>query len=438
MSPNLRYLNLSGNKRLEIKLPTHSLHRDRGTSRRHLADFENMYHLRTIGLMDVMTTFMENIPTDSIDRRVRTTPSHVGNMTYGIADMIDKTETPSLFDLVVPQFRAQRNEFVFAMFGRAHSLGANNRLAKFLHEHFAAALCEQLTDEPKLETIPDALRRTFLALNKHVYEHLSRRIGREGSITSTNTGSSARKDEMPVGGASGIAVYLVDGIMFVANVGNALAVVSRAGQAMPVSKQHTPWDGDEASRIRSAEGWISPTGLMNGEMDVSRSLGHFKLAPMINCCPAIHMHELDETDDFLIMASGGLWDFVSFQTAIDIARAGGNADPMIAAQKLRDLAISYGARGSIMVMVVNMRGSLQPQSEAERRRMRASLPLTVALPELPATMHIVCYALVRWWRPVLTWSLSYSQALASYSSGNPSCSIAFLPSAEPSPCTPRP
>jgi adenylate cyclase len=66
---------------------------------------------------------------------------------------------------------------------------------------------------------------------------------------------------VPVGGASGIAVYLVDRIMFVGNVGNALAVLSRARHAMPVSKQYDLWDRDEAVRIRSAEGWISPAGL---------------------------------------------------------------------------------------------------------------------------------------------------------------------------------
>jgi hypothetical protein len=67
-----------------------------------------------------------------------------------------------------------------------------------------------------------------------------------------------------VGGASGIAVYLIDHITFVADVGNALAVVSRAKHATPVSKQHDPWDRDEATRIRSAEGWILPAGLTNG------------------------------------------------------------------------------------------------------------------------------------------------------------------------------
>jgi adenylate cyclase len=376
MSPNLRYLNLSGNKRLEIKPEPHSHIRDQAHTkeRRHLADFENMQHLRMIGLMDVTTTFMENVPGESLERRVRTTASDVGSMTYGIADTVGKNEALSMWDLVVPRFRENRREALFAMFGRAQALGSNNRLAKFLHEHFATVLREHLAQEPKMDGVPDSLRRTFLALNKYSYEALSPLTGRKSSVASTATAHGpGRKDEVPAGGASGIVVYVVDQIMFVANVGNALAVVSRGGQAMPVSKKHDPWDREEAARIRSAEGWISPAGLTNNEVDLSRSFGFYKLAPVISCCPTVNVHELDMTDDFLIIANRGLWDYVSFQTAVDIARAGENANPMIAAQKLRDLAISYGAAGSIMIMVVNVRGLTKPQGEPVRKNTRASI-----------------------------------------------------------------
>jgi hypothetical protein len=60
---------------------------------------------------------------------------------------------------------------------------------RFLHEHFAATLREELTEQRKLNGIPDALRLTFLALNKHVYEHLNPLIGRKGSLASKITAS---------------------------------------------------------------------------------------------------------------------------------------------------------------------------------------------------------------------------------------------------------
>jgi adenylate cyclase len=84
------------------------------------------------------------------------------------------------------------------------------------------------------------------------------------------------------------------------------------------------------------------------------------------------VHELDETNNFLIIAHRGLWDYVSFQTGVDIGRAGENAKSTIVAQKLRDLAISCGAGGDIMIMVVNMRGLFKPQGEVQRRHARVA------------------------------------------------------------------
>jgi hypothetical protein len=56
-------------------------------------------------------------------------------------------------------------------------------------------------------------------------------------------------------------------------------------------------------------------------------------------------------DEFVIIANRGLWDYVSYQTAVDIAQG---TEPMIAAQKLRDFAIGCGAEGSTMIMVIGV------------------------------------------------------------------------------------
>ena len=48
-----------------------------------------------------------------------------------------------------------------------------------------------------------------------------------------------------------------------------------------------------------------------------------------------------------------VWDYMSYQTAVDIARTE-RGDPMIAAQKLRDFSISYEVEGSTMIMVIDV------------------------------------------------------------------------------------
>lgn len=325
-----------------------------------LSDFDHLPHLRVLGLMDVTTTFMKRIPDESEDRRVRTSLSEVNGMAYGIADTLGRDHI-TMFDLVQPEFRNSRNETIFAMFGRASPFGSNNKLSKYLHDNFLTVFEAQLQlmeDDDGPEAVPHALRRTFLKLNKYTYEHLltAASTSRKMSATSVSTTATGLR-EIPLvkGGASGIVAYLVEKTLYVANAGNALAVVSRHGTAHAVSKKHDPFDREETTRIRAAEGWVSPKGLVNDEIDLSRSFGFYSLSPIVNPRPAVYMHTLDAADEFLIIANRGLWDYVPFQTAVDIARSE-RADPMIAAQKLRDFAISYGADGSIMIMVISFAG----------------------------------------------------------------------------------
>ena len=71
-------------------------------------------------------------------------------------------------------------------------------------------------------------------------------------------------------GVSGIAIYIVEKMLFAANAGDSLAVVSRQGVSIEILKKHYPYDREETARIRSAEGFISPPGLVNDEVEVSK------------------------------------------------------------------------------------------------------------------------------------------------------------------------
>ena len=364
---NLRYLNLSGNKRLEIKPDTSpKLSRDQN-QRKVLADFSSLLQLRVLGLMDVTTIFVPTIPDENEDRRVRTSSSEVNQMAYGIADTLGKTDHVTMFDLVQPQFRQNTNEAVFALFGRAQPISSNNRFSKYIRDNFLLVFSKHLEDLDKDDTVPDALRRTFLRLNKMGYDYLysSAYNQRKTSHASISTAYYPEKSSGR-SGASGIVVYISDKTLYVANSGNALAVISRHGQAVMLSRKHDPFE--EIGRIRSAEGWVSPKGLVNDEIDVSRSFGFFHLLPVVNACPDTYTWSISEVDEFIIVGNRGLWDFVSPQTAVDIARQE-RADPMIAAQKLRDFAISYGADGSTMIMVIKVSDIFNPgPREATRRK----------------------------------------------------------------------
>ncbi len=375
---NLKYLNLSGNKHLRIQ--TWQRQGDREGPNNGLLDrlagFQELTQLRVLGLMDVTTTLAVNIPDDTEDRRVRTSVTLVNQLQYGIADNLGNREYLSMFDLVQPAFRESRDEAIFAMFGRSHASPHNTHISKFLHDNFVSTFTEQLKalDLSKGESHPDALRRTFLKLNRLTHDHLfsaysTNASGRKMSQAShrsagTLFGMNAADAASGVSsiGASGVVAYFRGHHLFVANVGNALAVMSRRGQAQVVSVKHEPFDRNEIMRIRAAEGWVSPKGLVNDEADVSRSFGYYHLLPIVNARPDVSSLKLSELDEFLIIANNGLWDFVSYQTAVDIARSE-RADPMIAAQKLRDFAVSYGSEGTTMIMVISLAGMFTPRGQ---------------------------------------------------------------------------
>ncbi|KAI8098722.1 uncharacterized protein BX664DRAFT_363060 [Halteromyces radiatus] len=340
----LKYLNLSGNKRLEIK----KTHPDPANPKeKDLSDFSALTRLRMLGLMDI-TILGVSTPEEFHNRRVRTSPSEVNSMAYGIADWLGPSDHLATWDLVMPRFRNNDDESIFGLFDGRKNSKSGCKLTKYLNDNLTYHFYNELRKTKGDDTIVSAVRRMFLSLQKE----LGSSIGEE-------------KDS----GASAVMCYIVGTKLYVANVGDALAVISRNnGQAFEITQKHIPLNPSEISRIRSAGGYVSNAGLLNGELNVSRSFGHFHLIPVVNANPYISTIDLTEDDEFVIMASRGLWDRMSYQTAVDVARTEKD-DLMAAAQKLRDFAITYGADDNIMVMVIGV-SDLFDKRDKRYRHMR--------------------------------------------------------------------
>ncbi|KAI8331028.1 phosphatase 2C-domain-containing protein [Chlamydoabsidia padenii] len=356
----LKYLNLSGNKRLEIK----QMHPESfNPNDKNLSDFSALTKLRMLGLMDI-TILGVTTPEEYYDRRVRTSPTEVNNMGYGIADWLGPSDHLSTWDLVIPRFRNKDDECLFALFDGCRRSKTGCRLTKYLNDSLTYHLTNELVKTKQDDTVVSAIRRTFLGLEKGLGI---------GSNTGVNEPGNATNDEANLlhfsSGASAAMCYISGTKLYVANVGDVFVVLSRnSGQVHEITQKHIPLNPSETSRIRAAGGYVSNSGLLNDELPVSRSFGYFHLVPVINANPYISVMELTENDEFLIMASQGLWDCMSYQTAVDVARTE-KSDYMIAAQKLRDFAISYGADESIMVMVIGV-GDMFDQREKKFRNYR--------------------------------------------------------------------
>ncbi|KAL2758763.1 hypothetical protein ACRALDRAFT_2040863 [Sodiomyces alcalophilus JCM 7366] len=379
LNPKLRYLNLSGNKRLEIKqtvVGPGALNRDQ------LADFNRLQNLRVLGLMDVTLTH-PTIPDQSEDRRVRTSGSVAGYLPYGMADTLGKYEHLSTVDLVVPRFNSSETSTLLGLFdGQALSSGGS-KLAKYLHENFGQVLTKELKQlNSRLNETPvDALRRAFLSLNKDLVTSATQHI--DDRPLKVHKGSSQpvalSKEDLNSGGVATIA-YLQGTELYVANVGDAQAMLIRTdGSHKILTRKHDPAEPAERQRIREAGGWVSRNGKLNDTLEVSRAFGYIDLMPAVQAAPYITNVTIREQDDIILLGTRKLWECMSPGLIVDVARSE-RGDLMRASQKLRDLAIAYGSTSKIMVMLLGV-SDLKRRMERIRHRGQSIMQYPSGVPE---------------------------------------------------------
>ncbi|KAL9044452.1 MAG: hypothetical protein Q9214_002410, partial [Letrouitia sp. 1 TL-2023] len=379
---NLKYLNFSGNKRLEIK-PSRAVATNGIREGVDMTSFSILQHLRVLGLMDVTLT-VPTVPEQSEDRRVRTTGSLAGTLSYGMADSLGRHEHLSTIDMVVPKFRGHESETLLGLFDGQSSSSGGSKLAKYLHENFSIHFTEELNRlRLEVESPSDALRRTFLALNKELAtvasqsledkEHRAPHLSHRGSAA----GQTLNTDDINSGGVATV-MFLDNMELYLAHVGDAQAMLlhSDGGHKM-LTRRHSPGDPMERERIRRAGGYVSRHGKLNEVLDVSRAFGYIQMMPAVMAAPDIVNVTLREQDEMILIASRELWEYMAPDVVVDVARSE-RGDLMRAAQKLRDLAMAFGATGKIMVMVIGV----SDLKKRERNRYRAQ-SLSMGPSQLP-------------------------------------------------------
>mmetsp|Transcript_16606 Transcript_16606/g.26325 ORF Transcript_16606/g.26325 Transcript_16606/m.26325 type:complete len:295 (-) Transcript_16606:72-956(-) len=157
-------------------------------------------------------------------------------------------------------------------------------------------------------------------------------------------------------GSTAIIVWIIHNVMYIANLGDSRAVLGTGGRAVALSKDHKPGDPVERKRIEALGGFV----MMNcgalrvqGELATSRALGDVHLKPYVGAKPDIRPRHIGENDDFLIIASDGLWDVVKPQEAVDlVSRQPGVST---AAPALVEMAMSLNTNDNVTVIVVDLK-----------------------------------------------------------------------------------
>ncbi|KAF2195275.1 PP2C-domain-containing protein [Zopfia rhizophila CBS 207.26] len=383
---NLKYLNLSGNKRLEIK-PSGPFSGGGAAMRegRDLTDFTSLINLRVLGLMDV-TMMVPSVPEQTEDRRVRTSGSAVGTMAYGMADSLGRNEHVSTMDMVIPRFRSHDDEQILGMFDGQPLAGGGSKIAKYLYDNFKHRFSDELEKLRPPEDPMDALRRTYLSLNKELATSATQSLEKNASAaTMTHRGSVSipelGDDELNSGSVATV-LYLKEMELYISNVGDAQALLIRSeGGHKILTRKHDPAEPSERSRIREAGGFVSRQGKLNDVLEVSRAFGYVQMSPSVIAAPHILHLTLGDTDEMILMASRELWEYLTPDFAVDVARSERN-DLMRAAQKLRDLAIAFGATNKIMVMLIGV-SDLKRQQRARFRTHSMSMGPSGSPDEFP-------------------------------------------------------
>ncbi|XP_076289547.1 protein phosphatase 1G [Lasioglossum baleicum] len=132
-------------------------------------------------------------------------------------------------------------------------------------------------------------------------------------------------------GCTAVVAVLKGNELYVANAGDSRCVLCRDGQAVELSLDHKPEDEPEMERIVKAGGKVTADGRVNGGLNLSRALGdhaykqNVDLPPqeqMISALPDVrHITIEPETDEFMVLACDGIWNFMSSQDVVQFIRA---------------------------------------------------------------------------------------------------------------------
>ncbi|XP_057473384.1 probable protein phosphatase 2C 24 isoform X2 [Actinidia eriantha] len=234
---------------------------------------------------------------------------------------------------------------------------------------------EELENKEARTEWKNAMEQSFHRMDKEV-------ISWNESMLAANCRCELQSPECDAVGSTAVVAIVTPDKIIVANCGDSRAVLCRNGKAVALSTDHKPDRPDELNRIQAAGGrviyWDGPRVL--GVLAMSRAIGDYYLKPYVSCDPEVTVTDRTAEDDCLILASDGLWDVVSNDTACGVARTclrgkapvlasalasssaereaiGKNADKACsdASMLLTKLALARRSSDNVSVVVVDLR-----------------------------------------------------------------------------------
>ncbi|KAF5731378.1 protein phosphatase 2C 58 [Tripterygium wilfordii] len=155
------------------------------------------------------------------------------------------------------------------------------------------------------------------------------------------------------GGSTAVTAILINGQkLVVANVGDSRAVICKDGEAEQLSVDHEP--SKEKRMIETRGGFVSnlpgDVPRVDGQLAVARAFGDKGLKIHLSTEPDVAVVTVDDSAEFLILASDGIWKVMSNQEAADSVKQ--IKDAQSASKHLIEDALSRNSKDDISCIVV--------------------------------------------------------------------------------------
>ncbi|OIT39395.1 PREDICTED: probable protein phosphatase 2C 51 [Nicotiana attenuata] len=277
---------------------------------------------------------------------------------YGFISMIGRRRV--LEDAITVASRINNNEFVFFAAYDGHG---GNRVSHACRDHLHYIIEEEILERKGSNNNSNidwekVMIKCFLKMDDEVIKEEN-----EGEVNEEEGGYD---DVERTVGSTAVVVVVGKEEVVVANCGDCRAVLCNRGVAIPLSNDHKPDRPDEKKRVEAAGGKILywNGSRVQGVLSTSRSIGDHYLKPFVIPEPEVTVYKRNEWDEFLVIATDGLWDVVSNEltcevvtTCLDgqIRRRFPERDRAAeAAALLAELAIAKGSKDNISVIVVEL------------------------------------------------------------------------------------
>ncbi|CAO2179638.1 unnamed protein product [Urochloa humidicola] len=267
-------------------------------------------------------------------------------LSWGSFATCGRRETMEDTHFLLPHVSEEKDVFAFGIFDGHRGSAA----AEFSVRAVPGYLKQFGQGTSPIDALAEAFVRTDIAFREELILHQkSKRI--------------IQKDWHP--GCTAVTALVVRNKLFVANAGDCRAILSRAGQPFPMTKDHVASCPKERERVIKAGTevkWQIDTWRVGAAaLQVTRSIGDDDLKPAVTAQPEVVETALSDDDEFLVMASDGLWDVVSNEDVLSIIKDTVK-EPGMCSKRLATEAAERGSKDNITVIVVFLR----PVSTAER------------------------------------------------------------------------